>query len=499
MHIRRQPPMGDDADHSTSDEWDDVDPTMEASLRMASDLGLPDREAANDAAAERPNGIAPVSDEAADLARMIVLGSTEFIVDSENERASGDDSGYESSSSGGSSTTSNHGHGDGIPRSTRVSSAQADEHAAEEDGMGPRYNSAQMSWAATGSAVWQLRRILRRRTQRARLTVEELEDVVPSAVLGWDFLCEWEGNEPPSWEHGMFLLEAGHLALMLEFDEEVKRAHTKKPPSGGDQTKPPSSYRVANCRRRFVGEGSTRTPYRCMADTCVALFDHMGDTQQQRVVRALCPKGIATANEQFGYVRDSVRPAVTPEFARFYASMLCLLVQAGVVPTEINVIYPKTLSKVCGLLRNKEAMQSLVPVLLFHGTRARAVGPISAQGLRVPGLTCKNVKVVNGSASGVGIYSASDCRIPMAYAHSGDLFVCIGLVPTMHSPLVDKHYPKSTKPTVNLQGVHVFYDESLIAPFLHVKVVRAPVVLPSYLRDALALPFHAPKVSSCPR
>jgi hypothetical protein len=301
----------------------------------------------------------------------------------------------------------------------------------------------------------------------------------------------------------MFLLEAGHLALMLEFDEEVKRAHTKKPPSRGDQTKPPRSSlyrrRVANCHRHFVGDGSMQTPYRHMVDTCVALFDHMGDTRQQRVVRALCPKDIATANEQFGYVRDSVRPAVTPEFARFYASMLCLLVQAGVVPTEINVIYPKTLSKVCGLLRNKEAMQSLVPVLLFHGTRARAVGPISAQGLRVPGLTCKNVKVVNGSASGVGIYSASDCRIPMAYAHSGDLFVCIGLVPTMHSPLVDKHYPKSTKPTVNLQGVHVFYDESLIAPFLHVKVVRAPVVLPSYLRDALALPFHAPKVSSCPR
>mmetsp|Transcript_46669 Transcript_46669/g.114467 ORF Transcript_46669/g.114467 Transcript_46669/m.114467 type:complete len:332 (+) Transcript_46669:209-1204(+) len=70
------------------------------------------------------------------------------------------------------------------------------------------------------------------------------------------------------------------------------------------------------------------------------------------------------------------------------------------------------------------------PQLLFHGTSPSNWASIAHHGLVVPG-TLKGVRVVNGSAMGVGIYASPRLSTARSYVRtdSQTVLACVGLVP----------------------------------------------------------------------
>jgi hypothetical protein len=120
---------------------------------------------------------------------------------------------------------------------------------------------------------------------------------------------------------------------------------------------------------------------------------------------------------------------------------------AGIAVNAMTFLQPATLRGVVNAIdtsRNES-------ILVFHGTRPEAVGAISRVGLVVPGEGNK-VKVANGSAFGVGIYTDTDPQTPFGFASRGDLFVCIG-----------RKDPGSPRYTI-------FASSKDVAPFLHLRV-----------------------------
>jgi len=67
-----------------------------------------------------------------------------------------------------------------------------------------------------------------------------------------------------------------------------------------------------------------------------------------------------------------------------------------------------------------------VPILCYHGTRRENLQSILKMGLVVPGQG-NDVKVVNGSAYGLGIYLAIDPGISFGYS-DGVMFLCCALI-----------------------------------------------------------------------
>ena len=87
---------------------------------------------------------------------------------------------------------------------------------------------------------------------------------------------------------------------------------------------------------------------------------------------------------------------------------------------------------ICHNLRAQKFTQKLgasdkVPVLLYHGTANKNVSSIIDKGLRVPHTGSKPIGVANGSAYGVGIYTATSPATSRYYSE-GLIFVCAGMV-----------------------------------------------------------------------
>lgn len=100
------------------------------------------------------------------------------------------------------------------------------------------------------------------------------------------------------------------------------------------------------------------------------------------------------------------------------------------------------------------------PAILFHGTRAANIPSIVKRGLLVPS-ACNAVRVENGSAYGVGIYSAKCPSYSRSYARDSDaMFVCVGLVGPQYQTVKE------------VSNIVVFFDPSLIVPLYLVKFDR---------------------------
>jgi hypothetical protein len=99
-------------------------------------------------------------------------------------------------------------------------------------------------------------------------------------------------------------------------------------------------------------------------------------------------------------------------------------------------------------------------LMLYHGTRKPAATAISHVGLVVPGQD-NTVGVANGSAYGVGIYTAASPGVPLSYAHDGDLFICLGHMQSGHG---------WTNPSSDWR---VFTDSTLVTPILHFSVATS--------------------------
>eukprot|EP01064_Diplonema_japonicum_P028861 TRINITY_DN4534_c0_g2_i1.p1 TRINITY_DN4534_c0_g2~~TRINITY_DN4534_c0_g2_i1.p1 ORF type:complete len:230 (+),score=43.59 TRINITY_DN4534_c0_g2_i1:262-951(+) len=132
-----------------------------------------------------------------------------------------------------------------------------------------------------------------------------------------------------------------------------------------------------------------------------------------------------------------------------------------------------------------------VPVQLFHGTKGMFIDKIIEGGLKIPGRS--GVRVVNGSAYGVGIYTGVTPSMSHYYAScTGYMFVCAGIV--------SGEYQTSVKRPGNMV---VFFDDTLVLPcFLvaytphrSIPPVNAAVLPVSELRGSGDLP-NAPLVAS---
>jgi hypothetical protein len=70
----------------------------------------------------------------------------------------------------------------------------------------------------------------------------------------------------------------------------------------------------------------------------------------------------------------------------------------------------------------------VAPAIVYHGTREGNVPGICAHGLLIPG-TGTGVRVINGSAYGAGVYTASNAITSTSYmCPAGFMFICAGLV-----------------------------------------------------------------------
>lgn len=102
------------------------------------------------------------------------------------------------------------------------------------------------------------------------------------------------------------------------------------------------------------------------------------------------------------------------------------------------------------------------PAVLFHGTRKVNMSSICRNGLVVPGTN--GVRVLNGSAYGVGIYTAKNPGYSTSYTDTSFMFVCLGLVG-----------PQFTK-VKDVSNICVFFDASLVVPMWLVEFQRGPAL-----------------------
>lgn len=73
-------------------------------------------------------------------------------------------------------------------------------------------------------------------------------------------------------------------------------------------------------------------------------------------------------------------------------------------------------------------MQNPVPVLCYHGTQVQNFTNIFSEGLKVPGHG-NSLRVVNGSAYGLGIYLAISPQTSLGYVRGGSaMILCAALV-----------------------------------------------------------------------
>mmetsp|Transcript_12644 Transcript_12644/g.23362 ORF Transcript_12644/g.23362 Transcript_12644/m.23362 type:complete len:555 (+) Transcript_12644:75-1739(+) len=116
---------------------------------------------------------------------------------------------------------------------------------------------------------------------------------------------------------------------------------------------------------------------------------------------------------------------------------------------------------------------------LWHGTRSRHMSSISKRGLLIPG-TRPDVRVVNGSAHGVGIYTArvESPWLSYGFASRGGMLVCAGFddsVVLRSDQLynVGAFTVKRESNSVRHVGdAVVFYDHRLVAPLFAVSSLR---------------------------
>jgi hypothetical protein len=97
-------------------------------------------------------------------------------------------------------------------------------------------------------------------------------------------------------------------------------------------------------------------------------------------------------------------------------------------------------------------------VALCHGTARKNAAGIVEHGLRVPGEV--GVRVENGAACGVGIYTALQPIISMGYLHGdGVMFICAGMC--MDIPEIRRSW-----------SVHVYYRSEYVVPILALRFFR---------------------------
>eukprot|EP00747_Dinoflagellata_sp_TGD_P189194 gnl/TRDRNA2_/TRDRNA2_49194_c0_seq1.p1 gnl/TRDRNA2_/TRDRNA2_49194_c0~~gnl/TRDRNA2_/TRDRNA2_49194_c0_seq1.p1 ORF type:complete len:506 (+),score=60.12 gnl/TRDRNA2_/TRDRNA2_49194_c0_seq1:75-1592(+) len=103
----------------------------------------------------------------------------------------------------------------------------------------------------------------------------------------------------------------------------------------------------------------------------------------------------------------------------------------------------------------KKKDKSNCPLMLFHGTASGNMQSIIRRGLLIPGRT-SGIKVANGSAHGVGVYTARSPSLSLGYCRGHTQMLCCAGLTSAQSKL--------TASTVCAGDAVVFFQESLTMP-----------------------------------
>lgn len=179
------------------------------------------------------------------------------------------------------------------------------------------------------------------------------------------FLIRWRNYAEPTWEIEEALDDWGCLPLIHRFLEQRDRAAKKKPPPKfGLKVFDPTTY-WPDFLERICGLWNQSAHYNC------------------KLVRV---ESVCTMQQAEAFTR---------------------LLEETYANAEVN---PET------------GKRFAFPAMLFHGTAVHNLQSIITNGLHIPGQG--GVRVINGSAYGVGIYTARDAATSTGYVRDCSMMLC---------------------------------------------------------------------------
>jgi hypothetical protein len=486
-------------------DWSTVDPAAWASMQMAIAIG-PDAdgplvrlaEEQRDAA-ERNGGAIAYADVLRAFARDVDQEEKEVASEADADDAATDDD-----------AMGDEGTDDKPPDANSAAAVElaspCDVDEPDLEGMGTRYGTAEASWCSWGSADdWKLQRLAARRRAKQQPSHHRgsgsEED--PAETDGddelWEYKCYWVDFDQPTWERRGFLRELGYGRELAEFDGKrapqgktsMRKARPAMPPRRLRHLMP--SLSAAERREMLARHRQAAHAYttfingfsRCLHESHP---DHLQVLDWMRTSMIVGRSGPAVALHrmqpcpapQKANAKSTNPDSGTPttgqvhrdaQAVEWFTLQLLLRLAFGQAAdaavatgyTQLSISHieacdPATLPL---LLKNVQGRRAR---LLFHGTRAEFIPAIAAQGLLVPNPSVNGVRVVNGSAYGVAIYTAETIQTPLSFTYGGnELFVCVG---TDH-PTICR--------SVSSDTWFLYSSEAHVVPLFRIKFKYLPV------------------------
>ena len=281
---------------------------------------------------------------------------------------------------------------------------------------------------------WVLEAILKRRMNK--------ED---PAGGPWIYLCKWKGHDEPTWETREVMEEAGWIPQLDAFDARGVHHNMKKqkdPNDWAEYDDDKSAKKKKDCEKRpkpkapyhlpceamdrleeFLASGNTPPP-RCK------LPAPRVDYHDERTIQINQRKSVvdsSAASDPFSSCNDATSTMTSSERCAALINQMNRkgLFTSGFQPTRyarMNTLYVESFLK-----RWEQRKETHFPVIVFHGTRLANLNSIHSSSLLAGGT--KGVRVVNGTAYGNGVYSATTTGLPLSYGECRTLLLCAGLVP----------------------------------------------------------------------
>jgi hypothetical protein len=456
-------------------DWSTVDPAARASMEMALAMGanfdgpLAQRAAAAQAQ-EAADGRAAAHEAAmaatgrdwdSELRRLEAELAEADAAAGERDDASDEHESPDASAGPAKGTTA--------PDDAGSTACGVDDDGDDHEGMGAPAGTAEASWGGD-DADWVLARIVRRRKHRG--PVGSFDPDVEAEDMRWEYLCAWEGHGEATWERRAWLQDYGLGDRVAAFDAErapagpssTKKLRPKKP-NRSEQVKQQAKLRAAMSAFDGACDG-----YRKLNDLAVrvaktaetlnpqwhelmSMFFHnsAGSTDSPFDVSTATLLPRLQSSKQF----QGVKVCDAVGLSTFLLTILSAVAnEPGYCLTTVTPIAPNTLAALHDYAHRSRARLRVV----FHGTRAEAVAPIVEKGLLVPRPEINGVSVANGSAYGIGVYSAESLSTPVNFSRgSNNVFACLAIASGsgVNSPG---------------NGFHIFGEDHLIVPMLKMSV-----------------------------
>ena len=191
------------------------------------------------------------------------------------------------------------------------------------------------------------------------------------------YLCKWKWYAAPTWESRRALLDLGHGDKLRAYDAE---------------------HSDAAARAKRVAKANKKAQYVIWCGLPV-----VANGYKHTIFEELFPDALSFITDSFERTAGTNNLRITSI--------------ANVAPPAAAALF----------LSEWQRLPNSSVVRVFHGTAGSFVPAICSMGLVVPG--ARGCTVANGSAYGVGIYTARAPDVSIAYTKGSEvMFVCVGLV-----------------------------------------------------------------------